>query len=368
MNLRLYNARLDSFKLRLPLGLVEVIDKSLLNSKYLIDLDDFIESGLYEQEFKNKAKKFEINGITTRIAVEEQKIDFKENTERYLTIGINSKQLEGSYLAGIGKDNIIVIYDYLIAFNCIKISFKDFIGCSQVTDMDIKIDFQQTKDEYNTLTKYLEANTKPSRHQKEGCLPFPAPKNTGIKWTGLSWSYREIGGNKAQSKPFFKIYHKEFELDNKSFQFSSKYLNPDEYKNLIRLETTIKNKRHFKYLGIKDNNFSTILNLSQEQLKKAFYISFTKHLIKTKTMEPKKTYTGPTPEELMKIKMLNYFAETSGYDVYMSAEYLIEDIQCKTTRYRKKQQYIELYEKYIKGTKKDTGTNTSKILRFIGWM
>ena len=368
MNLRLYNARLDSFKLRLPLGLVEVIDRSLFEPQYKIYLSKFLEDGEIEKEFKSKAKEYEFNGISTRIAVEEQKIDFKENTESYLTVLINSKLLEGSYLAGMGKDNIKVVYNYIMALNCIKIAFNEFIGCSQVTDMDIKIDFQQTKNEFNVLTKYLIDNTKVSVYKKDGVEPFPAPKNTGIKYTGVQWSNREIAGDKAQSKPFIKIYHKEFELENKSFKFSEKYLNPEEYKDLVRLETTIKNKRHFKYLGIKDNNFSTILNLSQEQLKKVFYISFTKHLLKTKTMEPRKALEGPSPEELLKIETLNYFAETSGYDVYMSADRLTRSINCKVTRSRKKKQYIELYENYIKGTKKDTGTNTSKILRFIGWM
>lgn len=362
MNLRLYNARLDSFKLRLPLGLVEVIDKSLLKPKYLIDLDEFIQSGVYEQEFKNKAKQFIINGISTRIAVEEQKIDFKGNIERYLTIGVNSKQLEGSYLAGIGKDNIIVIYDYLIAFNCIKISFKDFIGCSQVTDMDIKIDFHQSMDEFNSLTKYLKENTKQSNKAGKGFKDFPSKSNRGVQW-----SERSVSGNKAQSNPFIKIYHKEIELDNNSFQFASKYLNPDEYKNLIRLETTIKNKNHFKYLGIKDNNFSTILNLSQEQLKQVFKIAFKKHLTHNKPLAMKHK-EKPTPEELIRITTLNTFADNLGYDVYMSAEHLTQSIECKTTRYRKKQQYIELYNKYIKGNSQDIGTNTSKILRFIGWM
>jgi len=362
MNLRLYNARLDSFKLRLPLGLVEVIDRSLLTPKYLIDLDEFIESGVYEQEFKNKAKQFIINGISTRIAFEEQKIDFKGNTEKYLTIGINSKQLEGSYLAGIGKDNIIVIYDYIMALNCIKISFKDFIGCSQVTDMDIKIDFHQTMDEFNSLTKYLKENTKQSNKAGKGFKDFPSPTNRGVQW-----SERSISGNKAQSNPFIKIYHKEIELDNNSFQFASKYLNPGEYKNLVRLETTIKNKNHFKYLGIKDNNFSTILNLSQEQLKKVFKIAFKKHLINNKPLVMKHK-EKPTPEELIRITTLNTFADNLGYDVYMSAEHLTQSIECKVTRSRKKKQYVELYDKYIKGNSKDIGTNTSKILRFIGWM
>lgn len=46
----------------------------------------------------------------------------------------------------------------------------------------------------------------------------------------------------------------------------------------------------------------------------------------------------PTPEEQIKINTINLFAETSGYDVYMTAEYLTRSIDCKTTRYRKKKE------------------------------
>lgn len=57
--------------------------------------------------------------------------------------------------------------------------------------------------------------------------------------------------------------------------------------------------------------------------------------------------TKQSPEILIKIEVLKFFTE-QGYDVYSVIQRLIRSIDCKTTRYRKKQQYIELYEKYIK--------------------
>jgi len=69
-------------------------------------------------------------------------------------------------------------------------------------------------------------------------------------------------------------------------------------------------------------------------------------------MENKK----PTPEELLKIKTLKLLTEAFGNDVYIVAKRLTQSIECKVTRSRKKKQYVELYEKYIKGTKNDIET------------
>jgi len=72
-----------------------------------------------------------------------------------------------------------------------------------------------------------------------------------------------------------------------------------------------------------------------------------------------KTKEKLTPEAQIKINTINLFADNLGYDVYMTVKHLTQSIDCKVTRFRKKKQYIELYEKYIKGTKKDIGTNNT---------
>ncbi len=59
-----------------------------------------------------------------------------------------------------------------------------------------------------------------------------------------------------------------------------------------------------------------------------------------------KTKEKPSPEELLKIEALKFFTE-QGDDVYMVIQKLIRGIDCKVTRYRKKKQLIELYNKYI---------------------
>ena len=71
-----------------------------------------------------------------------------------------------------------------------------------------------------------------------------------------------------------------------------------------------------------------------------------------------KTKEKPKPNELIKIEALKFFTE-QGHDIYSVIQRLIRNIDCTVTRSAKKKQYIDLYNKYIKGNSQDIGTNTT---------
>jgi hypothetical protein len=239
----------DSFKLRMPLSIVTVLDKNLTSSWLLVNN----ETGEIDSNFNKKNSfKFSKNGISTYYAIEQQRTK-EGHTKSFLTILINSKHLLDNYFEGITKDNIQQIYNSIITQKVVYFSFKDLMTYSACTDVDFKKDGLIKL--YDALINECRNRSKQSTQKDKGYRFFNKRDNKGIEWsTRKTTSYK--------SNPFLKIYHKEIELNNNSFDFSNKYLKNIIYNDVVRIETTVKNNDHFKYLGIENNSLSTILHLT----------------------------------------------------------------------------------------------------------
>ena len=75
-----------------------------------------------------------------------------------------------------------------------------------------------------------------------------------------------------------KIYHKELELKNNSIEFKDNYLQGQDITDIVRIETTIKNNKHLKYLGLPENTLENMLNLTTEQKETILQSALSKHL------------------------------------------------------------------------------------------
>lgn len=267
--MKISNPAIDSFRMYIPITKVEFTpegEKQLLEEKITIskaqidklkngkiDVEE-IDLGLDENEFKRvayKPKELENNGISITLKVVEH-YHFQEGTNTYLVLLINSKILKEKYLLGITKETIKDIWLELLSLELFYVEFEDFLNGTLV-DVDIKADFKGlSSKEFGEYIRKLD-------HLNQGEL------HTGGKNMGLQYGYRTKGN--FISKPYIKFYHKTIELKNHSKVFADNYLKNVDIKNLARVEGTIKNKRHFKSLGIKENTLGNLLEkLTEEKI------------------------------------------------------------------------------------------------------
>lgn len=250
------NQGIDSFKIRIPIDKVNVINPFLEEYVYEVtanQMQDFVETGeIPTEEFKLKAHRVtdEYKCITTRYMIKRGNHSVEYDS---VVIGLNSKLFASpEYFKGITKDNIKKIHSFIMSQSVIECSFDDFLD-GFATDVDIKSDMILKSCESHSshelqvkLVRLLQSKTKSSQSIKKGCDPKTSPKNTGIQW-----SVRKLATN---ANPYIKFYAKDIELENKSNIFFDKYLGYAVDEGYSRVEGTIKNKSHYNYIkGIKDD-------------------------------------------------------------------------------------------------------------------
>lgn len=259
---------LDSFKIRIPLSLVELIHPAFKDELSVINTTTGeIDSDYFK---KNSHAIFE-NGIKIRFAIEEQTTS--QNTRlKYLIILINSKILKSSYFEGITQNNIHLVYDELIKLKVANFTFDAFIS-SEITDVDFKQDYtyKGSHDDFRKMITQLFNATRESKSRDKGCRSYTTKSNMGIEW-----SKRETIAFKTS--PFVKIYHKEIELKNKSSEFANEYLREIDYSDLVRIEATVKNKKHFRTFGVDITALDYILRLDAKVKENIIKTAFKKHI------------------------------------------------------------------------------------------
>jgi len=233
---------IDSCKLRFELSKVRILSDELQTyygeckvDKYG-DIDSPYEIGA--KEFKRKAFKVMNDGITTRYDIVKRKTNESQVIESLL-IMFNSKLLEHRYFEGITLINLDLIYEKLMQQRIVSIPYNDFI-LGDLTDCDIKKDFDvdDLESQFH-IVDVLKGLTQLSQSKDKGCVTRKTPTNVGIQW-----SKREHANN---STPLVKVYAKDLELANNSALFKDCFIK-GEVRPMMRLECTIKNKSHFRYL------------------------------------------------------------------------------------------------------------------------
>ncbi len=301
--MKISNPAIDSFRMYIPITKVEFTpegEKQLLEKKVITseaqmkkqmkelinelkngmksveeieeELEDF-NFGLDEEEFKRVAYEvagLKSKGITIRLLVLEH-YHFQEGTNTYLVLLINSKILKEKYLLGITKETIKDIWLELLSLELFYVEFEDFLNGTLV-DVDIKADIKDlSPKDFKVCIKEL------NRISSSGELYLPK-RGQKIKNLGLEYGYRKKQHN-VRSKPYVKLYHKTVELRYQSRIFTDNFLKDIDIKNLARIEGTIKNKKHLRSLGIKENTLGNLLEkLTEEKILEINWNFLNKHL------------------------------------------------------------------------------------------
>lgn len=250
--------KIDSLQIRIPKYNVTYIDPTFAKQYIRVYPDENGDLKLTDGELnQDKHKVSVIDGIKTRIA--EVHVMNGKFSEKQIIIQVNAKMLKNKYLDGINFLNVRIVYDYLINLKIVYFSFKSFLQ-GHVSDIDYCYDVKVTPETMILGNKEIYDNIKPSCHQYVS-KPFALKTNVGI-----NLNTRE---NASPTRPHIKIYHKTLELlynDKGSSEFAQKHLKDVDYKDIGRLEYTIKNRAHRKKLEINCNTLEDYLNLPQDLL------------------------------------------------------------------------------------------------------
>jgi len=352
----LLKSSIDSFKYRIEIENVEIINRNLLDCL----INQTVNSATGEIINSNELK---LNSLKAQFDF--YHIHFAINNifgKRYLVILINSKLLEKDYLNGITMSNIEIIYNRIISANVINISFQDFLSKGLVSDIDIKKDFELTAEDFKSVINVLFLKTKPHKKSKHGCNPFKGETNLGIEW-----NKRE---NATASHPFLKLYHKEIEAkhgNNREYFYN--HIQLESVKNVVRCEATIKTAKELRIHGIEQNTLLALLKVTEEKLSQIINYSIDLNLEpRIKRSEIKNKSQFKAIETIIFAHITNMISNQS-ISFENALEYTLKHFEDKQSKYRAKKQITLIYETHING--KISEVKAKKFEQFFtnfGWV
>jgi len=249
---------LDSLRVKIPLDFVTIDERTSkgLGQEIIHSVKNTDE--VIEVKKQNMVKISRV-GYDYNFIIESMPTGKKDISIKFLTILINAKMLEKDYFYGITINNISLIYTKLMDLGVVYFTYKDFLDSSMTTDTDVKFDSLQKLHVVREGIEDLASKSKISPKQHVGREKYGRKTNIGIDFNTRTRA--------TASSPYFKIYHKEIELKNKSFNFKNAYLEDIEIKDLVRFEYTLKDKAMRTSYGLKANTLREILEVSQDKLK-----------------------------------------------------------------------------------------------------
>ncbi len=317
--------KIDSFKLRIPRVAVEFVDSKFSSAYQKI----YINTGEIDEHISLDKHKVNIEkGITSRIGVVHS-MDAEGGGE-YVVFQINAKQLKQKYFEGINRNNIKVIYKYLMSFNLVHLDYSIFLN-GLISDIDLCYDFNITRNGMQETNQKIHESILPHCH-KYVDKPFRRKTNTGLQFNDRSKS--------TPSKPYCKIYHKTTELETKSEEFTKHFLKNVDFQNLGRFEYTIKNSRHKRYLKLNYQTLDDFLKIQHKTLERFFFNG-----IKTYTMSQEiiREYKELSPTDRLLLELINRLISRGSdkHNIYTALN--IFEIPQEKSRMKKK--LVELLEK-----------------------
>lgn len=343
----------DSTKIRIPLESVEVLSDDLISDFSYINLD----TGEVDADiFKKSCKSIIENGISTRYAIETQQT--KERvSKKFLVVLLSSKILGSKYFQGIDVNTLKLAYDNLMRHNVVSFTF-DVFKAAECTDTDFKKDSVVKSTLYSNALNHLRKISKPSKLNGKGYRYFSSKDNKGI-------SYSDRKTTSFKTNPFLKIYHKQKELENRSVVFSKKYLNAINFVDLVRIETTVKSKAHFRTFGIETTRLSDLVNLPQEKKQQIMQKALSCHL--EPRTAPIKDNTKLTPTETAFYSLFNQLMKF-GVTFEKAKNSILDAIENKTERSRLRKKLHTIYEKVLLDTDDDKYSKENDVFwTFLNW-
>lgn len=327
----------DSLKCRIPFEEIEVIEPSLQGEWIYTNMEtgDLDESSIQKRGTFRKE-----HGFGVRYKLEEQ-VGNDRKVKKYLTIGLPAKLAYEKYFEGICPNTIEEIHHRTQKHKVARFSLDSLLQ-SECTDIDYKFDYpyEGTKKDFKEEIRRIQKMTKPSRKQGAGYRSFLEKNNIGIQFSNRK-------STSVRTQPFLKIYHKGLDLLSKSKEFSKAHLSELDYENVIRIESTLKNKKHCRYLfGHDVTNLKHIISYPKEDKEYFFKKTIACHLDKLKRPSNKEKVGCLTPIEqvLFQSVKLNLESNRTWDDIKYNLVSILDDRQSK---YRKKKQLDKIYSLII---------------------
>jgi len=258
--------KIDSLRIHLPLSEVIVNPE---HSQFMRSITESNNDGEVLSEYV-KTEYLNENEIIScryrvRVAIDGVKTIY---------IGFSSKSLKQNYFTGIDKVTIKQCFNFINNEGLITITKESFL-MARVVDVDICVDYHldAANVKIKDVVKICKDLTKPSKSLN--VFTYTKASNTGIQW-----GRRQAVKKAYRSRQFLKYYAKAIELKHKSIAFYEAYLkdslNSDlidlngekiphnnffDDDRLLRVETTIKDSRHFDTYGYKVKTLKDLLTL-----------------------------------------------------------------------------------------------------------
>lgn len=319
---------IDSLKLRIPEKRVKILDEEFKGTWRTFN----DATGVEDARLVKPNKKYIETRDGIKINWQLEKITLSRNPERFLTIELPSSLLGNRYFEGIQNDTAALLYQRLMSFGVSEFSFSDFVA-ADCTDIDFKTD-RIIDSDFKTIISDI---YKDSKHP-EGSRLFTKADNQGGQW-----SSREKPN--AIQTPFIKIYNKGLALKTVQRDLYASHLEQFDVSNIIRLEATLKNKKHYRHIygdSFTGMRLGSLLDMSQPDKQKLFDYAAAKHGLITKPpkiMLDKSTLKG---SQLIKLSLLQELRRV-GYDREKAKSVYLSDFDGVANRNRYEREFDEIW-------------------------
>lgn len=320
----------DSAKIRIPIRQVTILNPSIQEGHWMkvhsttgeIAPDDWKTNAYHHKEI----------GYSTRYAIEDQ-VSGDKQVYTYMTIGINSKMLRFRYQEGITMDTLPLLLEEINRQGHVQIDMEALLH-AQMTDVDFKSDFYSSEPAMKQIFKFLESITKPFPEAGKGVRVFNQKDNHGIQWNDRKT-------NSIKTAPYCKIYSKTKDLQSKSRDFTGEYLQGIDVSGVYRIESTLKNRKHFSSYGVDDTTVKGILSLPSDKVTEMI-----QHILKVniKEEEPKaqRKASGMNWQSQERLGIITTFLEM-GQDIESITGHFTKYVSEKKNRKYIRKQVQELY-------------------------
>jgi hypothetical protein len=237
-----------------------------------------------------------------------------KKAEEFYLIKVTSKHLRSRYFEGITKENIKLVYNSIMDQNIIFVDYENFLSADTL-DIDFK------KDQYNELYqdfyKIINNITIPRKEVGLGIKSFNKSNNQGFQFGTRKYA--------TETLPYIKYYNKylQSKLIKKNggmLEFKEKYLSDIDFKNLFRVEYTIKGKTMFQRLGLSSGNkLIDVLNIPneiKEGVAKDIFSKHTERVIPTRRINTRLTAKQKTA------LMIKDLSIKLGYSISQIEQYI----------------------------------------------
>lgn len=332
---------IDSLKLRIPYDQITIVNSLIIDKigVYNVETGEELEEptprNWYRVEKQNEwgnklySYKWDIQQITLE----------KGRAFKYLCVQVNSKVLHQHYFKGISLDTIKLVYKQLMNEKVVSFSLETFLN-SDCTDIDFKKDV--INEHFRKAVTTLNDMSKPFKQYGKGANAFMKKDNLGIEWSNRRTA--------TPSNPFLKLYHKGLQcvMHKDMKQYYNEYLknSSDTIQDRIRIEYTIKNKKHLTKFGVCSQKLIDLLKLTQEQ-KNEMLEQIVKHHLLPRVLPVIKPSTDLKPNDMIHYTAMSMLLDNTMFGKELIINSLVKNINPASRKSESKKRLEDLWNTYI---------------------